>query len=70
MHTPNDLQDAIRERADRAPTPRPELLMAPLGARHTHRRAGIVIAAAAVAVATVAIAPSLLRHDQGPAARR
>jgi hypothetical protein len=63
MRTENDLRRAIRERADRAPTTRPDLLVVRPSERHVRRGARIAIVAAAVTVAAVAAAPLLLRDD-------
>jgi hypothetical protein len=65
MRTENDLRDAVRERADRAP----ERVPAPGRARDAHRRVsrrtGVAIAAAAVVVAAVAIVPVVVHVDHG-----
>lgn len=69
MRTENDLRRAVRERADLAPTTRPDLVVARPSQRHTGGRVGLTIAAVALAVAAVAVAPSLLRDGHGvPAA--
>jgi len=73
MRTEDDLRDAIRERAGRVPTARPELMVSIPTQRHTRRGAGIGIAAAAVAVVALAAGPTLLLREHGgttPTAQR
>jgi hypothetical protein len=67
MLTEDDLRSAIRERADHAPTARPEFLAMPSIERRTRRGTGIGIAVAAVTVVALAATPTLLRDHGGPA---
>jgi hypothetical protein len=67
MLTEDDLRSAIRERADLAPTARPELLAILPIERRTRRGTGIGIAVAAVTVVALAATPTLLRDHGGPA---
>ncbi|PZS31206.1 MAG: hypothetical protein DLM59_10280 [Pseudonocardiales bacterium] len=72
MRTENDLRDAIRERADRAPTTCPDLVPARPTERDTRLSAGIAVATAAAAVVAVSVVPSMVRdvHEAQGAAQR